>query len=69
MKTAEMYVTGYKAKLKKDTSYKGLWTVSFTLKEIREMVYWKHQIVICTILELNTNCHQCCSVARSLLVE
>lgn len=33
------------------------------------MVYWKHQIVICTILELNTNCHQCCSVARSLLVE
>ena len=23
MKTAEMYVTGYKAKLKKDTSYKG----------------------------------------------
>ena len=34
MKTAEMYVTGYKAKLKKDTSYKGLWTVSFTLKEM-----------------------------------
>ena len=34
MKTAEMYVTGYKAKLKKDTSYKGLWTVSFTLKEL-----------------------------------
>ena len=27
-----MYVTGYKAKLKKDTSYKGLWTVSFTLE-------------------------------------
>ena len=27
------------------------------------------QIGICTILELNTNCHQCCSVARSLLVE
>ena len=27
-------VTGYKAKLKKDTSYKGLWTVSFTLKEM-----------------------------------
>ena len=27
------------------------------------------QIRICTILELNTNCHQCCSVARSLLVE
>ena len=34
MKTAEMYVTGDKAKLKKDTSYKGLWTVSFTLKEM-----------------------------------
>ena len=33
-KLAEMYVTGYKAKLKKDTSYKGLWTVSFTLKEM-----------------------------------
>ena len=30
----EMYVTGYKAKLKKATSYKGLWTVSFTLKEL-----------------------------------
>ena len=29
-----MYVTGYKAKLRKDTSYKGLWTVSFTLKEM-----------------------------------
>ena len=28
-------VTGYKAKLKKDTSYKGLWTVSFTLKEMQ----------------------------------
>ena len=34
LKTAEMYVTGYKAKLRKDTSYKGLWTVSFTLKEM-----------------------------------
>ena len=33
-KLAEMHVTGYKAKLKKDTSYKGLWTVSFTLKEM-----------------------------------
>ena len=32
LKLAEMYVTGYKAKLRKDTSYKGLWTVSFTLK-------------------------------------
>ncbi len=30
---AEMYITGFKAQLKKDTSYKGLWTVSFTLKE------------------------------------
>ena len=28
----------------------------------------KIEIGICTILELNTNCHQCCSVARSLLV-
>ena len=34
LKLAEMYVTGYNAKLKKDTSYKGLWTVSFTLKEM-----------------------------------
>ena len=34
LKLAEMYVTGYKAKLKKDTSYKGLWTVSFMLKEM-----------------------------------
>ena len=34
LKRAERYVTGYKAKLKKDTSYKGLWTVSFTLKEM-----------------------------------
>lgn len=32
-KQAEMYVEGYGAKLKKDTSYKGLWTVSFHLKE------------------------------------
>lgn len=30
----EMYVEGFKAKLKKDTSYKGLWIVSFTLKEL-----------------------------------
>ena len=28
------YVEGFKAKLKKDTSYKGLWIVSFTLKEL-----------------------------------
>lgn len=33
LKKAEMYITGYKAKLYKDTSYKGLWTVSFTLNE------------------------------------
>lgn len=33
VKAAEMYITGYKAKLEKDTSYKGLWTVSFTLNE------------------------------------
>ena len=32
-KEAEMYISGFKAKLKKDTSYKGLWTVSFTLNE------------------------------------
>ncbi len=33
LKSAEMYVEGFKAKLEMDTSYKGLWTVSFTLKE------------------------------------
>lgn len=33
LKSTEMYVEGFKAKLEKDTSYKGLWTVSFTLKE------------------------------------
>ena len=33
-KVAEMYVDGFKTKLKKDTSYKGLWTVSFNLKEL-----------------------------------
>lgn len=33
MKQAEMYIDGYKASLVKDTSYKGLWKVSFTLKE------------------------------------
>ena len=33
VKTAEMYVEGYKASLVKDTSRKGLWTVSFTLKQ------------------------------------
>lgn len=33
LKETEMYISGYKAKLEKDTSYKGLWTVSFTLNE------------------------------------
>ena len=31
VKTTEMYVEGFKVKLVKDTSYKGLWTVSFSL--------------------------------------
>lgn len=33
VKSAQMYVDSFKTKLEKDTSYKGLWTVSFTLKE------------------------------------
>ena len=33
MKNAEMYIENFKVKLEKDTSYKGLWTVTFTLKE------------------------------------
>lgn len=33
MKKAEMFMEGYKAGLVKDTSYKGLWKVSFMLKE------------------------------------
>lgn len=33
LKQTEMYVEGYKAKLHKDTSRKGLWVVSFILKE------------------------------------
>ena len=33
LKSTEMYINGYQAKLKKDTSYKGLWTVSFKLNE------------------------------------
>lgn len=33
-KDTEMFIMGFKAKLEKDTSYKGLWTVSFTLKEM-----------------------------------
>lgn len=34
LKSTEMFITGFKAALKKDTSYKGLWTVSFTLNEM-----------------------------------
>ena len=34
LKETEMYVAGFKAKLYKDTSKKGLWTVSFTLNEL-----------------------------------
>ena len=33
MKETEMFVEGYKAVLVKDTSFKGLWKVSFTLRE------------------------------------
>ena len=33
MKDTEMYMEGFQAKLYKDTSYKGLWTVSFSLQE------------------------------------
>lgn len=33
MKNTEMYVDGFKAVLVKDSSKKGLWTVSFTLRE------------------------------------
>lgn len=33
IKQTEMFIDGYKASLVKDTSYKGLWKVSFTLKE------------------------------------
>ena len=33
-KETEMYISGYKASLEKDTSYKGLWTVNFTLNEM-----------------------------------
>lgn len=32
-KKTELYMEGYKAILIKDTSYKGLWQVSFTLRE------------------------------------
>lgn len=33
MKETEMYISGFTASLQKDTSYKGLWKVSFTLNE------------------------------------
>ena len=33
VKETEMYIDRFKAKLEKDTSYKGVWTVSFSLKE------------------------------------
>ena len=33
MKQTEMYVEGFKAKLEKDTSYRGLWNAGFNLKE------------------------------------
>lgn len=31
--STEMYIGGFKVKLEGDTSYKGLWSVSFSLKE------------------------------------
>ena len=34
-----MYIEGFKAKLEKDTYYKGLWKVSFTLKEFSDEFY------------------------------
>lgn len=34
MRNTKMYVDSYKTKLENDTSYKGLWTVSLTLKEM-----------------------------------
>ena len=33
IKQTQMYIDGFKSGLQKDTSFKGLWTVSFTLKE------------------------------------
>lgn len=33
IKETQMYMDGFKSSLEKDTSYKGLWKVSFTLKE------------------------------------
>ena len=34
IKETQMYMDSYKCSLVKDTSYKGLWKVSFTLKEL-----------------------------------
>lgn len=34
MKKTEMYVEGFRSSLEKDTSYKGLWTVSFSVREL-----------------------------------
>lgn len=34
MRNSEMYMEGFKSRLEKDTSYKGLWTVSFMMKEL-----------------------------------
>ena len=34
MRNGKVYMDGFKSKLEKDTSYKGLWTVSFNLKEL-----------------------------------
>lgn len=33
IRKTEMFIEGYKASLIKDTSYKGLWKISFTLRE------------------------------------
>lgn len=33
MRQTQMYIEGFKSNLVKDTSYKGLWMVSFTLQE------------------------------------
>lgn len=33
IKETKMYIEGYRSSLVKDTSYKGLWSVSFTLME------------------------------------
>lgn len=33
IRKTEMFIEGYKASLVKDTSYKGLWKIAFTLRE------------------------------------